>query len=350
MTYRAILDDDSALPSHGSDRWALRTPGFTRYVEDRAAVRRTLRRWVPMQPLLIGAPDRVRFQLPTDVDDPVVVAAARNAARLHSLLMGVALFLGSLPLVMANVWHRLWGESMGLPLMLLGFAFLFVWDAQTRLSDVSMLRERAAFFYWLRVCSPARLGFVVFAAVMLAMGALQLAVVLTGEGLYGAFQAYGLLYQQVVQGELWRLATGAFLHYSMGHFLLNAALVCLLGALAWAYHDWGALLIFVLACMVSMTAQMLFGGQLHDNAGGVSGGAYALGGLVLGTAWVRADTLPPGLGLQLAGLLVLGIVGAEFGGDAATVAHVSGLLLGLVLGAAVGIGARPEARPAAAAG
>ncbi|MDZ7825782.1 MAG: rhomboid family intramembrane serine protease [Gammaproteobacteria bacterium] len=86
-------------------------------------------------------------------------------------------------------------------------------------------------------------------------------------------------------------------------------------------------------------AQMLLGGQVHDNAAGVSGGAYALGALVLAAAWRRSGTLPLGLAPQLLGLMAIGILGSELSSPAAaTTAHVAGVFVGAVMGMALGSG------------
>lgn len=336
MPYQDVLGPSAALPLHGSERWAVRTGKLTRHLESRSAVRSELRRWTPMRPLLIGEPGGERFRLPTDVEDPGIRHAAARAARRYFTSLALMLVLVSMPLIVLNAWFGVLHESFWLALTWLALAGLFFRDARVVLARPHHLRERAAFFYWLRTLSSARTGGVAFVLALAAMAGVQLFAMAATDGLPGAFHSYGLLYPRVIEGEAWRLLTGAFLHYSAGHFLLNAVLVVTLGALAWAFHDWGALLIFTVGSVFSMAAQMLLGGQVHDNAAGVSGGAYALGALVLTTAWGRSRTLPPGLALQLLGLIAIGILGSELSSPAAaTAAHVGGAFVGAIVGAAL---------------
>lgn len=337
MPYREVLGPGAALPLHGSERWAVRTGNFTRHLENRSAVRSELQRWTPMRPLLVGEPGGERFRLPTDVEDPGIRRAAARAARRYFASLALMLVLVSAPLIVLNAWFGVLHESLWLALGWLALAGLFYLEARASFARPHHLRERAAFFYWLRTLSPARTGSLTFALVLAAMTAVQLSAMAATDGLAGAFHCYGLLYPRVVEGEAWRLLTGPFLHYSVEHFLLNAVLVTTLGALAWAFYDWGALLIFTVGCVLSMAAQMLLGGQVHDNAAGISGGAYALGALVLAAAWRRSGTLPPGLALQLLGLIGIGILGSELSSPAAaTTAHVAGVFLGAVMGMALG--------------
>ncbi len=339
----------TVYPVHGSDRWAVRERGYTRFLEGPSAVRSALRRWVPAQALLVGEPGAPRFHLPTEIEGDGVSRTAQRAAFRNCLLITSMFFLAGVPGVVFAAWVRFfdsegyWG-SLGLVVC----GLIQLCDVRFHISRPHNLQQRAEFFYWLYRESRASRGAGVCMAMLILMGGLQWWAIQSGGGVTAAFESYGLFYGRVAEGETWRLLTGPYLHYSVGHFALNAFLFVLLGALAWAFRGSLCLLVFVAGCSVSLTAQMLFGGDVYDNAGGISGGVYALAGLALGGTLTPSARLPPGLASQLLVIVLLSTLLAELGSEsAATVAHFSGLGFGLLVGAALACSGRYGQRSAA---
>lgn len=340
----------AAYPDHGSDRWAVRERGFTRFLDGPSAVRGALRRWIPGQPIVVGEPGASRFTVPTGVEQGGISRAARRSALRYTMMLSVAFYLLGMPVLAMAVWVATFGSW---PVCVfcsepywtaLGFAIwglVLAWDARLQSRHRDALHQRALFFYWLRADSRAQIGTSVCVGLLMLMAALQWWMMQPDGGLKAAFVSYGLLYGRVVEGEVWRLLTGPYLHYSIVHFTINAFLFGVLGGLAWAFRGSLSLLVFVAACSVSLTAQMLFGGDVHDNAAGISGGVYALAGLVLGGTLTPAGRLPPGLATQLLVIVLLCTLFAELGSEtAATVAHVTGLGFGLLVGAALSVAQR----------
>lgn len=299
--------------------------------------------------MLVGEPGALYFRLPTEVERDGISRAVQRAAFRNQLTIACMFLLAALPVLVFAAWFRFfdsagyWG-SVGLAIC----GLIQLWDVRFHIARIDRLHERAAFFYWLYRQSKARVGASAFLAIAIVIGGVQWSAVYSGGSVLVAFESYGLVYPKVVEGEAWRLLVGAYLHYSVEHFFLNAALLVLLGALAWALKGSLALIVFAAACSVSLTAQMLFGGDLHDNAGGMSGGVYALAGLVLGGTLVSSGRLPSGLAAQLLVVVLLATLVADLGSaSAATVAHFSGLGFGLVVGAALGLSACVRQRVAA---
>lgn len=309
----------------------------TRFLSDPSSVRSALRRWTPAQPVLVGTPGAPEFCLPTAVDREGICRAAQRAAVRYSFTFAVMLFFAGLPVLGLAFWFRYFGSPpywQSLSLAVCGVIFAI--DARAQKESLGHLHDRALFFYWLRSCSRAEYGARVYIGLLILMAGTQWWTMQPSGTLEPAFDAYGVLYPRVMDGEMWRLLTGPYLHYSLVHFALNAVLLVLLGALAWAYWGWWSLVNFAVGCSLSLTTQMLFGAQVYDNAGGISGGVYALAGLVLGATLHRPWKLPQGLAPQLLVLMLLAIVLMELASDAAaTVAHFTGLGFGLVVGAAL---------------
>ena len=137
--------------------------------------------------------------------------------------------------------------------------------------------------------------------------------------------------EKVSAGQVWRLFTPAFLHFSLWHLLFN---------LLWL-QDLGAVLelkigtvrfavVVALVALVSNLAQYVAGGA---GFGGLSGVVYG----VFGYLWIRGKrdfrfglTIAPMTSGLLLVFLALGIFGLL--GPTANAAHFSGLLVGGALG------------------
>lgn len=309
----------------------------TRFLDGPSAVRSALRRWTPAQSLLIGVPGASEFRLPTAIDRDGIGRAAQRAAVRFYVTFAVMMCLASLPVLGVAVWFRYAGPAPYLlALGLAGSGALFAMDARAHKRSLERLHHRALFFYWLRRCRRVEIGASVYMGLLMLMSGLQWWVMQPGGTLAAAFDAYGLLHPRFQEGEVWRLLTGPYLHDSVVHFALNGILLVFLGALAWAYRGGLSLLVFASACSLSLAAQMLFGSELYDHAAGISGGVYALVGLILGGTLHRPWQLPDGLTAHLLVLMLLALLVMELiSTPAATVAHVTGLGFGLVVGIAL---------------
>jgi GlpG protein len=137
---------------------------------------------------------------------------------------------------------------------------------------------------------------------------------------------------EIRHGEVWRLFTPMFLHFSFLHILFNLLWLRDLGSMIEARQNSFVLLLLVLAIAAgSDCAQFLFKGPVF---GGMSGVVYGL----MGYIWIRGR-LDPGSGLFLHPstvtmmivwffLCLTGLVG-----QIANYAHAAGLLMGMAWGA-----------------
>jgi len=144
---------------------------------------------------------------------------------------------------------------------------------------------------------------------------------------------FGSWPQAMARGELWRLITPAFLHFSSFHILFNGLWLWELGRRLEAVMGWQTYLLFALiTALAANVAQHLLGSSLF---GGMSGVVYALVGYI----WMRQRyaphpvlAVPPGLiGFMLVWLLLglSGIIDHFIPGSVANGAHLGGLLAGM---------------------
>lgn len=142
---------------------------------------------------------------------------------------------------------------------------------------------------------------------------------------------FGVLLVEVEQGQVWRLLTPIFLHFSLWHLLFNLLWMQDLGmALESNIGTWRYVGVILLVAIVSNMAQYMAAGA---NFGGMSGVVYG----VFGYLWIRSRrdfNFRVYLSPTVAGILMIFLALGIFGllGPTANVAHFSGLLTGSALG------------------
>ncbi|MCO4756441.1 MAG: rhomboid family intramembrane serine protease [Oceanospirillaceae bacterium] len=135
-------------------------------------------------------------------------------------------------------------------------------------------------------------------------------------------------------GELWRLFTPVFLHFSLLHIIFNLLWVWIVGSkIEYFQGRWALAGLVLFSGISSNLAQFYISGPLF---GGMSGVVFAL----LGYAWLwdrrnpaKAVGLPPALFGFMIVWLVLGYSGLLEGmglGAIANTAHLAGLIAGLM--------------------
>ncbi|MBR9829990.1 MAG: rhomboid family intramembrane serine protease [Oceanospirillales bacterium] len=144
---------------------------------------------------------------------------------------------------------------------------------------------------------------------------------------------YQHLGQMLISGEIWRLVTPMFMHFSVLHILFNLLWVWIVGSRMEPVQGSVSLLGLVLfSALSSNLAQYLVSGPMF---GGMSGVVFAL----LGYSWLWDKRggqprigLPPALMGMMLFWLALGFTGVLEGvglGAIANTAHLVGLLAGL---------------------
>lgn len=312
-------------------------------VVDFADIAERMARWHQGTPLLIGSPEADHYRPPVLV--PELEASALRSVRKHAF--NLIWSSGILGVLFAGIALSL-AQFRGLPIavLMLCFPAIFLVDYLVALRHRDGVAERALFFYWLRCRTPAGLVMCRWTAFMVFIGTLQLSIQILLGGQAEVFDAVGVMYPLVEEGELWRLLTGPYLHYSLLHFGTNLAGLALFGTLAYMFFGRSTIALFVVANIVCAWAQMTFGGREYDNFGGVSGGVYALTGAIIAAGLVNRRLFPKAGWLIFTNLIVFGLLSAELLSETtASVAHFSGLAMGGLAGLVYGWqGRKPAAQ------
>lgn len=162
-------------------------------------------------------------------------------------------------------------------------------------------------------------------------------VTLAGDGL-----VVGTLTDALTRGQVWRLLTPAWLHFSFAHLAFNAALVVFFGRRI----EVGAGAFAFVACVVAIAAVSNVTQHLAGDSplfGGLSGVTYGLFGFVVVRGRQRPNEVVWRLPVAFVVLMVVSLavmasgVTEPFGLTIANAAHVSGL----ACGAACALSIRP---------
>lgn len=149
----------------------------------------------------------------------------------------------------------------------------------------------------------------------------------SGDDLAYRFGVYGPL---IVEGEIYRLLTGGFLHTGAVHLFANMLSLFFLGRLiepAFEGRSWGFPTLYLGSLIGGSIGAMLL--EYEATAIGASGAIYGLMGAAIGIplrrglGWNRTG-VAPWIAFNL--LFTLSVPGVSLGG------HLGGLLAGFVLG------------------
>lgn len=146
----------------------------------------------------------------------------------------------------------------------------------------------------------------------------------------------------LAKGQLWRLFTPIFLHFSLFHILFNSLWLWEFGRrIESVTGHWRFLNLVLLVALISNASQFLW--QQHALFGGMSGVIYGLVGYI----WIRHRlapiaefAIPPGIiGFMLVWLVVCMVGTLDWLAQIkiANAAHFSGLVVGVICGAIAGL-------------
>lgn len=318
-----------ALPTKGDDGWAIWKMGQRNDME-RSEVSALVERWLPANPLLIGAPGAAKYLPPVLVPEfeDVALRVVRNNYR----TMLIAIITCGIILLAVAV-SRPTSVVFTMGFLSLALAGATAADYYVGLRSRDGLAQRALFFYWLKTDLSAKVGFLAWLTIAIGVGVLQLLLQWQLGGIDDVFHRFGTMYGDVRAGQYWRLVSGPYFHYSIIHYINNSILLLFSGVMASAILGRSVFVMFFLGNVVAAIAQLILGGAAFDNYGGMSGGVYTLLGILIVAGALRRQLFAKGLWLLIVNLTILGMVASEaLSEHTATVAHVSGFLLGGLMG------------------
>ncbi|MGY4534544.1 membrane associated rhomboid family serine protease [Pseudomonas sp. TE3786] len=324
FTWRNI----SLLPANQGTGWGIYKSGVYQEVTADDAKQRVLK-WLPGLPVLFGAPGTPNLLPPTEILQ--LRKKAMLALRKHYINATTATVGCALPFLAIYFLHP-HSASIYFGLALLSLWCVVSFDYLYILRHHQSVTERALFYYWLRTNPNVRWAALYSTVFMVTLGATQL-LLQGGSGNSIAFDRLGAMYKSLEQGQYWRLLTGPYLHYTLIHFMSNLFQLVIMAAAAAGIIGRRAIFIFILGNLLAGWAQWVFGPQLLGSFGGVSGGVYALYGVLIGAGIKYRDLFPRGLLTYFVAVGILGVLSTDLvSKTAASIAHYTGFSFGLVCG------------------
>ncbi|WP_018983651.1 rhomboid family intramembrane serine protease [Salinimonas chungwhensis] len=229
-----------------------------------------------------------------------------------------------------NVYYEFSRIALSWSFIFLLLSLLYINEYKHGMRKIRQLKERGLFYYWFFNDNKARRSVLYCAIIPILFFLLQRGL----EGYSGnnstAFYLYGVMYENVDEGEYWRLATGAFLHYSFFHFLANVFFLAIIGPLCIALTGYASIFIFVAGNISGAFFQYLWGAHELSSCGGISFGIYTLCGFLIGFNCFFRPLFPRGFCASLCIVIATGLIYSEFiNENAATTGHLASLITGL---------------------
>lgn len=316
------------LPEAMGEAWQARR-GRGPIIADKGSIDAAVSRWTLLDPLLISRPGAGRF-LPVLAIEEYREAAQRSLKRRQAAMIA-ALSLLACVLALSG-WAADRPSALRAALASLAIAGFAALEYQLVIKRPDVLFDRALLTLW--VVDRGRTYALGWTAVMLVAGALQLG----GEYVLGGHEplvlAIGAVNARVLDGEVWRLVVGPFLHAGPAHWLGNLALLVFSGAVAGALLGRASIALLVGASTVGALVSTLLSDPARLEAYvGISAGIFALLGWCAGAAIRRPQRFPGHFAATALGFSVLAFVGVWLlNPGASNLGHITGLAAGVAFG------------------
>ncbi len=318
--------------------WASIRKNQLRHLTEAEAAREAAS-WNLFSPTLLGSPSTDRLLPAILVPEfanalrQKVIRHTRNNALVASVGCIAFFYLFSgLFLEVASYWPSV--------LLMLLISLLFWSEHLNAKNDQAFLAERALYLAWVR--SRLTCGYWIIPGTLLVAGIAQTASGHWFTGRNWILEDYGLIYEQVNNGEYWRLLTGPFFHSSPTHWLINSSLLLMFSVFVFALpRSELHICLFLIATTLSGLAAYITHEYLpfslpasYDGFAGISGGVFYLQGFMLANACRNSSSYPRGLLLIFAVMTTVNLVlPLMTENNISIAAHAAGLACGLLIGA-----------------
>jgi membrane associated rhomboid family serine protease len=320
---------DEILPTHDGNGWAV-WKGRSIQCADIKGVTERIKGWHPLQPVLVGKPGSMHFIPPPGISQ---LRQTIDAFQRRSLFGIVAFLIGSCIFLAIALAMPSKGRAPIYAIMFLITLTVAV-DYAANLRHAGPLLDRSLFYFWLQTSRSGRIGFLFWLVFGLVIGVVQLFMQRSLGSIDALVESYGLMFAPARAGEFWRFLTGPFFHSGIGHYLNNLFSLIFIGSIAWALFGVTSLAIFLVGSWLAGAAQMYLGTGVFDSYLGVSGGVFALYGLVVAAGVLNRRLLPQGFAMLCACVaIVTGVGSALLSTNTASVSHFSGTMAGAMCAA-----------------
>ncbi|WP_371372635.1 rhomboid family intramembrane serine protease [Thalassotalea aquiviva] len=313
--------------------WSLQKGDNIQSFENVEGVLKALKNWSPFTPILVSKPQSDQFLPPTCHHQLATTIVSRYKARVQVCI--AMTFTATLITILCLL---VTGDIIFLKGSIL-FALIIgavLWDYCISFKSLHNLTTRTLFMYWLinsKYMKRIILGWLIF---IIALATIQALMMYFLSGREAMFILIGTVHSSVLDGEVWRLFVGPFLHSSVAHFLINATFLMLIGPLSWRLYSFRAVLILVLGSAIGALFSTLLATFVdnypYDSYAGLSPGIFALYGAVFIAGTLNKTLLPQGIALHLGFVALISMVSAMvYYQHSADASHWAGFILGALL-------------------
>jgi len=319
------------FPAVSANGWYAKGGLLTRHIEGRSAIEKAIRSWHPLHPLLVAVPGAERL-LPPIAIDAIKEETHKSFLYRSRLSIEFAFLCAAIVLLAARTPSS--SDGMRICFLILGLAAFLFADYWIVFRKLDAITERTMFCFWVR--ETARVDLVLWGGAMFAAGGIQF----WAESRLGGFQPlvdkYGVSFQALASGEVWRLLIGPFFHVDFTHWATNTSLAMFIAMVAAKISRIQTLAVFLTGSALGALITWGPGGELFGSYAGVSAGVMAMLGLCAGAAWRAPENFPFRFAFTLITFGLLNIYLAWIYTPAsANAAHIVGFLAGVIWGVVV---------------
>lgn len=320
--------DTSQFPL-GTGEWQVLHSGKMHSVDENT-VRKLAGKWFLTQQKLVSTPQTRRF-LPAICVPEISDLTHRSFLRRFRVIfyiLGFYLFLTSALAVLSDTpapYLRV------LIFLTIGIAYFYA-EYSLILRPYESISDRALFYFWMLRQRNIYLetGFWLF----LGAGLFQLFYQARVGDLDSLVIEYGTYFKAIESGELWRYASGPFIHASLMHWMVNAFFLVYLIKMIGKLADARLLVIFLASLPLSAASVHFFSDSFDlDGFVGISGGVYCLFGWLVATGIRHKNFFPANFAFSIGALAAVNLLlPALFNYNSSLLAHASGFAVGLLAG------------------
>jgi hypothetical protein len=320
--------ENNILPRNKDATWIVYERGqFSSFNFDEILIK--LRKWQPSVPFLVGKPGKEQLVPPIEIEE--LTNYVHGVVR-SNYIKTIIYFM--IPFFLFITFSIIY--SSGNALLYAGAFFIFpaflIIDYYKYIKYSCEISERARYYFWLHEYSEVKKYLIYSVIFMLFIGGGQVTLQYIYGGIGPVLYGYGIVYELINHGELWRFLYGYIFHYSLVHYIVNFVMFVPVYSVSITIIGKKAIVLFMLLNTFGAAVQYYYGEHVLESCSGISFGIYGLLGTMSGIGLSNNKVLPKGLGQLFIGIALSGICIVEVTSkNAATAGHIGGFLIGLFI-------------------
>ncbi|MCP4076181.1 MAG: rhomboid family intramembrane serine protease [Gammaproteobacteria bacterium] len=156
--------------------------------------------------------------------------------------------------------------------------YLFI-EHQFVVTHFNRLSERASFV--IKVYKVGKVDFIFWVVALGTLAVFQYFLQSLTGGFEEAIYKAGLIYKSANSGEWWRLITGPYFHNGLPHWIINPAMILIIGPIIGTVSRTNGFQVFIIGNIIGAISALMYANLNltdHDSYMGISGGILAMMG------------------------------------------------------------------------